>query len=545
MATTGSDTSPPDPIRPDFGPYKIVRRLGVGGMAETFEAIRTGPGGFTQRVCLKVVLPFFRNRQDFRELFEREARLAAKLRHSNVVGVIDFGQIDGVTYIALELVDGVDLASLLDAQASRRLSHEHVAVLGHGLAAALEHAHDPRRAGSDGGPEDNAIIHRDLSPSNVLVSQNGEVLLTDFGVAKAITGTARQQSAVKGKVPYMSPEQLRAEPVDGRSDLFGLGVVLFEALSGHRPFQGEHDPATIMKILHGERPSLREVAPTAPPALCDAIESLLAIDRNDRPKDARAVLELLDPFVPPPRVRRELGEMASEARALQPTRTSQPPIDGSDATDLPQARPGESSGVGRTSGPLAPDVQAAGQTSQQRRSPTRSTRKRLAWALLALVAAFFVFALWRNFGGKQPLGDDTPKAPPARTEAAPTSPAEATPTNPTEPEPAAPERATPKASAPSEPAPVEPPTDSPAQSAPPKQSRSAVPAVEPARLTVVVFPWGDVWINGKRRGTAPLKDLSLKPGRYKISAGRGKPSKTQTVRLREAQRKTVQFELTE
>ncbi|MBT8467465.1 MAG: serine/threonine protein kinase, partial [Deltaproteobacteria bacterium] len=268
MATADSQRPPSDPLGQDFGQYKLVRRLGVGGMAETFEAIRTGRGGFSQRVCLKVVLPFFRDRQDFRELFEREARLAAKLRHGNVVGVLDFGEIDGVTYMALELVDGVDLASLLDAQPGKRLAHEHVAFLGHELAAALEHAHDPRREGSVGDQEGNAIVHRDLSPSNVLVSKRGEVLLTDFGVAKAITGTARQQSAVKGKVPYMSPEQLRAERVDGRADLFALGVVLFEALAGQRPFQGEHDPATIMRILKGERALLREVAPSAPVELC-------------------------------------------------------------------------------------------------------------------------------------------------------------------------------------------------------------------------------------------------------------------------------------
>jgi serine/threonine protein kinase len=518
MATAGSDKSLSEPTRRDFGPYKLVRRLGAGGMAETFEAIRSGPGGFTQRVCLKVVLPFFRDRQDFQELFKREARLAAKLRHSNIVGVIDFGQIDGVTYIALELVDGVDLASLLEAQPSQRLSHEHVALVGHELAAALEHAHDPRREGSAGGPADNAIIHRDLSPSNVLVSQRGEVLLTDFGVAKAITGTSRQQSAVKGKVPYMSTEQLRAEKLDGRADLFALGVVLFEALSGQRPFQGEHDPATIMRILQGQRASLRGVAPSAPPDLCDVIESLLEPDRNDRPENAGAVLELLDPFVPPPRMRRELGKIASEVRALHATRTSEPPISGSEVTDHPPEHPGQGSGVSRTSGPLAPDAETAGQRPSPSVAGKRPSRKWLGWTLLALAATIAAMMLWPVETAPTIVEDPAAEAP--AEDAKPT--AETTP----------------------DPQSIEAASDAPSETAAETEPTPAVPSARPARLTVVVFPWGDVWINGKPRGSAPLKNLSLKPGRYKVSAGQGQPSKTQTIRLRETQRKTVHFDLT-
>ena len=146
MDKAGFDTSSGEPERKQFGPYTLVRRLGVGGMAETYEAIRRGPEDFTQRVCLKLVLPFFRDREDFLTLFKREARLAAKLRHSNVVGVIDFGEADGITYIALELVDGTDLATFLDAQPGTRISPDYAALVGHDIAAALAHAHDPRRA---------------------------------------------------------------------------------------------------------------------------------------------------------------------------------------------------------------------------------------------------------------------------------------------------------------------------------------------------------------------------------------------------------------
>ena len=121
-----------------------------------------------------------------------------------------------------------------------------MALLGNELAADVDHAHNPHRESGFDGTNVSAIIHRDISPSNVLISSHGEVLLTDFGVAKAVTGRSRKQSAVKGKIPYMSPEQLRAESVDGRADLFALGVVLFEALAEQRPYEGAHDPATIM-----------------------------------------------------------------------------------------------------------------------------------------------------------------------------------------------------------------------------------------------------------------------------------------------------------
>ncbi|MGB5810099.1 MAG: serine/threonine-protein kinase, partial [Polyangiales bacterium] len=339
-------------------------------MAETFEAVRGGPGGFSQRVCLKLVLPFFRGRQDFLEAFEREARLAAKLRHSNIVGVIDFGQIEDVSYIALELIDGVDLAALLDAQPSGRLSHEVVALLGHELAAALEHAHDPHREGSPEGVPGNAIIHRDISPSNVLVSRRGEVMLTDFGVAKAITGTARQQSAVKGKVPYMSPEHLRAETVDGRADLFSLGVVLYEVLAGRRPFVGGNDPATILMILNGERPSLSTVAPGTPPGLCEVVERLLEPNRDDRPATASELRDQLHEFLPPPRVRRELGAMATTAReSLAPAPPKEP------TSGVNWYRVGSSPGGGR--GPT-------------RKTPTRSgpaTSRRRALLFVGAIAA--------------------------------------------------------------------------------------------------------------------------------------------------------------
>jgi serine/threonine protein kinase len=527
MAKASSNKRLSDPGGRPLGPYELVRRLGVGGMAETFEAIRRGPGDFAQRVCLKLVQPFFRDKPDFLEMFEREARLAAQLRHSNIVGVIDFGRIEGTTYMALELVDGIDLATLLDARPGRRLSPEQVALIGHQLAQALEHAHDPRRDTTTGA--DSSIIHRDVSPSNVMVSRRGEILLTDFGVAKAITGTARKQSAVKGKVPYMSPEQLRAEHLDGRSDLFSLGVVLFEALAGQRPFQGEHDPATIMKILHGDRPSLRSLAPGAPGGLCDVIESLLETDAQQRPPNATRVLELLEPFLPPPRERRELGALASEARALRAARSE---LVENPATD-------ETSGVSRSSGSLA----LGGKPPGPETKAERGRRRHLLWVLLAAVAATWL--LWGQQKGDssdQPveLKTASPAEKQTATEASPVPP-EAPPS----PDVGQEDTAQAEGKETGESSQTEAQAEGAVAPVGLDEEPSPTPRVQPASLSVFVFPWGRVWINGRSYGKAPLQNISLKPGTYRVSVGQDAASEAKTVRLRSGDRRTIQFDLTD
>ena len=433
MPRANSDRSSSDLHDRDFGPYRLVRRLGIGGMAETFEAVRTGPGGFTQRVCLKLVLPFFRDDETFVELFQREARLAAKLRHSNIVGVIDFGEVSGTSYMALELIDGADLDAVLEAQEGRRLSHEHVALLAQELAAALDHAHNPPRETDSDGAEIGAIVHRDISPSNVLISRRGEVLLTDFGVAKAVTGTSRKQSAVKGKVPYMSPEQLRAGPIDGRADVFALGVVLYEALSGQRPYEGGNDPATIMLILQGEHPSLPALVPEAPARLCALIERLIDPDPDARPASAAALVELLDEFAPSPKAQRDLGRLVT---ALAPEIESEPlakqkapakPIPRVEATQRGLG-PIEPGGLGRSgvvgrdpTQPWRDDPGAPVDLAHEgppKVSPARRESRRLRWGIALIIVGVVgvALALWQR--GRAPqIAIPPPQVPTAPTPA--------------------------------------------------------------------------------------------------------------------------------
>src|ERR1700712_1539466 len=253
--------SPPNP-----GPFEPLSRLGAGGMAETFLAVRRGPAGFAQRVCIKRILPAYEDDRDFVDSFLDEARTSAALRHANIVQVVDFGlnEADGSHYLALELVDGLDLRALMQREGP--LDAELVTLIASELAAALAYAHSE----DEGRP---SVVHRDLSPSNVLVSRAGEVKLTDFGIARVIGGSHRTASGViKGKVPYMPPEYIDGGRFDTRGDLFSLGVLLYELCHGVRPFDGDSEIDTMRRIVSGDR---RPFQAPAPRQLISCIDRLL------------------------------------------------------------------------------------------------------------------------------------------------------------------------------------------------------------------------------------------------------------------------------
>ena len=297
-----------------FGDYELIERLGVGGMAETFVAIRRGLGGFEQRVCLKRILPTFVNDADFVEMFLREARLSALLHHGHIARVLDFGIAEGAHYLTLELIEGTDLRAALRHLRRRGESLDPglTSYLAHALASALDFAHTADEHGVAAG-----IVHRDISPSNVLVSNWGEVKLADFGIAKAMNHPASVQSnALKGKVAYMAPEYALGRHCSARSDLFSLGVLLYECLAGFRPFDGGHDLQTIDHARNGHRDPVQGVAPHAPAPLVDAVEALLEPEPERRPLHARAFLAMLADAPPPPLAQRELGRLV---RLVDPT----------------------------------------------------------------------------------------------------------------------------------------------------------------------------------------------------------------------------------
>jgi serine/threonine-protein kinase len=281
-----------------FGSYALEERLAIGGMAEVFRARRIGAAGFSRMVVIKRILPAFCQDRPFVEMFIDEANTGAQLRHSNIVAIDDFGEVDGQYFLAMEFVQGVDATRLLSALMAdhRALPWEVGAFMLREVLAALDYAH--RKKAPDGGPLN--VVHRDVSPHNVLLSYSGEVKLTDFGIARART-RIHQTSAhvVKGKLAYMAPEQARALALDGRADLFAAGVSAFEWLANQRPFTGKNEPEVVSNLLRGRRPRLKELRPDVPDALESVIDGLLEPDRDRRIESASTALGLLDPLVSP------------------------------------------------------------------------------------------------------------------------------------------------------------------------------------------------------------------------------------------------------
>jgi len=235
--------------RSSLGPYALVRRLGRGGMAEVFLAIAHGASGFARRVAIKVLLPELQGEPALERALVREALVAGALAHRNLAAVLDLGVDDGVTYVVMEYVDGGDLDTLTRGQ---RLPLPLALLVVEELALGLDHLH---RAVDDRGLP-LGLVHRDVSPSNVLVSSAGEIKLGDFGIAKATALADLTGGTRKGKYAYMSPEQHAGEPLGPASDQFALGVTLVELATGNRPFDGETPLATMENVRRGVRPTL-------------------------------------------------------------------------------------------------------------------------------------------------------------------------------------------------------------------------------------------------------------------------------------------------
>lgn len=268
-----------------LGRYQIIKRLAMGGMAELYLARQTGDGGYEKIVALKRVLPHLTEDVSFVRMFLNEARLAAGLSHSNIVHVVDFGSEAGEHFMAMEYVHGRSVQAVLKAGAQHKGVPRDVALtIVHEVAAALHYAHE--RAGADGRPL--GLVHRDVSPSNVLVSFDGEVKLVDFGIAKATAHTRVTRSgAIKGKLSYMAPEQVRGEELDRRADVFALAVVAYELCTGRRCFTAPGEFALINRVAEAryERPS--SIEPDFPEDLEALITRGLSVDPDDRFSTAR------------------------------------------------------------------------------------------------------------------------------------------------------------------------------------------------------------------------------------------------------------------
>src|SRR5690606_108467 len=267
--------------------YRLGERIGGGGMAEVFEGTLVGAEGFARPVAVKRMLPQLSSDPTFGQMFINEARIASLLHHANIAGVLDFDRDEqGRYFLVMELIQGVDLRQLMDTGRLPVPVSVHIAAeMLRGLSYAHELEQDGRRLG---------IVHRDISPHNVMVSWDGAVKLVDFGIAKALAATGISRTGtIKGKLAYMSPEQAGALELDGRSDLFAVGVVLHELLTGDRLFRGSTEPEVLARVLTQPIPRPSELAPDVDPQLDAVVLRMLERDRDQRYADAHQALDAL------------------------------------------------------------------------------------------------------------------------------------------------------------------------------------------------------------------------------------------------------------
>jgi eukaryotic-like serine/threonine-protein kinase len=276
VATTAVDAP-----HAEFGKYHLLRKLAQGGMAEIFLANQKGIKGFEKLVVLKRVLPDLSASDDFVEMFLDEARIAARLEHPNIVRIHDLGEVNNQYFIAMEYIAGEDQASVIQ-QAKRlktQIPIEYAVDVIIGAAEALHFAHDTEDA--QGNPLN--LVHRDVSPSNIIFTWQGSAKLVDFGIARAESNVAKTSGGqVKGKIQYLSPEQCRGERADKRSDLFAVGIVLYELLTRKRLFQRDTPLATMNAILKSEVPQLQTVRPGVPAELESIMRKALMTDPEMR-----------------------------------------------------------------------------------------------------------------------------------------------------------------------------------------------------------------------------------------------------------------------
>ncbi len=277
----------PDEDGIPFGGHKLVRKIAVGGMAEVYLALRCGQFGFRRHEVIKVLLPRLAKHQDFVDMFVREAVLAAEFRHPNLVQIYDVGRESDLYFIDMEFVDGVDLMRLVRRcrTTKKPLSLDFVLAVVAQVAEALTAVHEATTA--DGSPLN--IVHRDVTPQNLMVSFDGQVKVVDFGVAQSLLAEAHAEQALLGKGPYMAPEQWTGDSVDRRADIFALGVVLYELTVGRRLFKRPTPEQTKEAILSGDVPRPSRVRPGFPPELEEVILRCLSLDPRDRFSTTRAL----------------------------------------------------------------------------------------------------------------------------------------------------------------------------------------------------------------------------------------------------------------
>jgi serine/threonine protein kinase len=320
-----------------IGNYEVLGRLARGGMAELYVAKRVGLEGFQKVVVLKRILPHLAENPEFVEMFLAEARLAATLEHPNIVHVSDIGKDGGDFFFTMAYIHGKDLLAILRrcAMLRQRFPLSHAITVALQICAGLHHAHE--QVDWQGRPL--GIVHRDISPANVLVTWHGNVKVVDFGIAKAAAQTGVTQVGVrKGKASYMSPEQCRANDVDRRTDIWAIGVVLFEITTMTRLFKADNELAIMHRIVTGDVPMPHAIVPDYPPQLAQIVMRCLELDPARRYPTAQALRRDLETFAHDQRIATSTDGLGEFLRELYPPEAQQLPWTTSTEPE-PAARP--------------------------------------------------------------------------------------------------------------------------------------------------------------------------------------------------------------
>ncbi len=301
------------PFGTRMGRYSLIRRLAVGGMAELYVARQGGIEGFEKIVALKRVLPHLAENPEFVQMFLAEARIAASLDHPNIAHVTDIGEEDGEYFFAMEYVHGANLLEVLRRSDEVPLSRACALTVVSGVAAALHYAHE--QLGPDGRPL--GLVHRDVSPSNVMLSHTGAVKLTDFGIVRAAARTSvTAEGQTKGKAGYMSPEQCRGDRLDRRSDIFALGILLYETTLGVRAFYAPNNFAILGRIARADYIPPHEIDPEFPASLARVIDRAMAKEPEDRFVTAEAMQLELEEIAHAEGLRPSTVELARHMKSL-------------------------------------------------------------------------------------------------------------------------------------------------------------------------------------------------------------------------------------
>ena len=534
----------------NLGRYELMGKLASGGMAEVYLAKAAGPRGFEKKLVVKRILPHLAEDASFIEMFFAEATLVAKLNHPNIVQIFDFGESNGAYFLAMEYIEGVNLRTLI----------KRVRVLGEKLPVALcaklvsfvceglAYAHEFVE------PETGTplrLVHRDISPDNILVSAHGAVKLADFGIAKAANQLHRTETGVvKGKVAYMPPEQLQGKALDARADLFALGVVLYELLSGRKPFEAENETSLMLAILHEEPLPVTRHRGDVPESIQRIIERALSKERNARYSSCRELqldleryLRTCDEPVGPIDIARCIARF-SPSGALEPgptpganrlleTPPGAPPVAPDSMVAITVAPPSRERTRTRaedvptelTPPPLSESPQPGDSTRTnplQQASTSSFLGRWPMWVALGTAALVLVLAGHRLWGGTPPAVQPPPptetSSASASGEAAQVVP-EAPPDTPSEvlpPTPSAPKQEQQAAGADASPGTST--TPQPQTSPPPRtpESPQRAVAVVPASLRIESTVPGWVRVNGKSFGRTPADVKDLPPGRVTV-----------------------------